>query len=245
MFFDGLEDALTEGIHGFTVGVDVEVELGLPAAPASLADVFHGRVNQVGVGHRDDGVGRGANQGGSQVDFDDFALGRSDDDPVADLERTVEQHRDGTEEVGDGVLGSQRKRQAGDAQPGDERGQVKAHGVGHEHGADENDGKAQNALQGRNERLFRPVQLVVGVEQHDHVVNDVDEAEGPDHHGDGHHELKDARQETDGEVRHEDGRPCSFHVVDHDAYEDVGQAHTNGGTQSLVRFLNGLAFDGL
>ena len=165
----------------------------MPSAPASLADVFHGRVDEVGVRHRDDGVGRGANQGGSQVDFDDFPFCCSDDDPVANLERTVEQHRDGAEEVGDGILRGQRQRQPGNAQPGDERGQVEAHGVSYKHGADENDSKAENALQCRDERLFRSVQLVVGVEQHDHVVNDVDKTEGPDHHGDGDHKLEDAR----------------------------------------------------
>ena len=44
-----LEHALTERVNGLPVGVDVEVELGLPAAPSSLANVLDGRVDQVGV----------------------------------------------------------------------------------------------------------------------------------------------------------------------------------------------------
>ena len=53
---------------------------------------------------------------------------------------------------------------------------------------------------GRNKRLFGPVQLVVGVKHHDDVVDDVDQPERPNDHGDGHDELQDAWKETHGQI---------------------------------------------
>ena len=131
-----------------------------------------------------------------------------------------------------------------DPQTGDEGRQIKAHGVGDKDGTDEDD-KAKHALQGRDKRLFCPVQLVVGVKHHDDVLDDVDQPERPNDHGDGHDELQDAWKETHGQIGHQHRGIHAFHVIDHDSDEEIGEANTHGGPQRLVGILNGLALDGL
>ena len=70
----------------------------------SYYDVVYRGADKAGVRHGDLRIVKRANPCRPEADFFDAAFEIADLDPVADFKRLVEHHRQGTEEVLDGVL---------------------------------------------------------------------------------------------------------------------------------------------
>ena len=106
------EGTLAERFDLFRVRIDVEVNHRLPSAPSSLAPVFNGDVDKIGVWNGDDRIQGGSHQCRSEIDFYHLSFRCTYYNPVADFEGTIEQDCDSAKEVGNAVFRSQCKGQS-------------------------------------------------------------------------------------------------------------------------------------
>ena len=90
MIVNQSEGALAERFDFFRVRIDVEVNHRLPSTPSSLAPVFDGYVDKIGVWNGDDGIQGRPHQCRSEIDFNHFTFRCTNNNPVSDFEGTIE-----------------------------------------------------------------------------------------------------------------------------------------------------------
>ena len=76
----------------------------LPPSPPSLAPVFNWNIDKIRIWNCDDGINRGSNERGPQIDLSYFSFRCANNDPIPDFEWPIEKDSNRTKEVGDSIF---------------------------------------------------------------------------------------------------------------------------------------------
>ena len=110
---------------------------------------------QLGVGHNGEGIGQRADLCAAEGDVLHRTLQRCGADPVSQFKGLFKNNDKAAEKVAGGVLGSQRKRQAAQAQPGNEAVDIVAHLGDDEYSCEQQDHSLVNAFQKPDDGIAR------------------------------------------------------------------------------------------
>ena len=95
--------------------------IGQPSDMGALADIFHTRVDNFFIGDGYQMSGQGSDPGAAKAHFLDHTVLFINQDALADLKGFIKENGQGTEKIGNRILGRQGNRNSTDSQRGQQR----------------------------------------------------------------------------------------------------------------------------